>query len=443
MIQMRNRERGKAIQYGGYYGDRTDPESTTSWGAEAGKYDRIPGPRPYQYIVGDVRGEPGSLPNGSPLGQGHELGAVPGGTPFQLHMTALEPVYWIHNNSDGNEADPPVERIDEQVGYHVSGVADFNGDGLGDVVVGAPSAFSTAAGEDDSGAAYLLLRRMVTLEGDRDLARIEVADVDDPARLFGVLVRGRPGDRLGYTVGFGGDINGDGVAEMIDLNEDGLGEVVLGNYHHDSDRGEVVIVFSNPYLANPAGGFRIEDDDPATPDLLSEGLAMVIKGEQPGDLAGYNVGYGGDFNGDGRTDLLIAAPNASPEVDTDGDGTLETLDGAGKVYVISGDNDFEPGDVVSLADVGTQAVRGLAFAGREAGDHLGGGERASYWEDNSNGVGTTGIRPRNVNWAGDVNADGFDDILVGAPLADVGSSSDPNGNREDAGEVYLIHGFAF
>jgi len=443
MVQMRNRERAKPIEYGGYYGDRTDEASTTSWAAEPGVYDRIWGPRPYQYIVGNGPGSPGSTASGGPLGQGHSFGDVPDGTPVHLKSPTLEPVYWIHNNPDGDGIDPDPNRMDEQIGYHISGVADFNGDGLGDVLVGAPSAFSAAAGYDDSGAVYLLLRRMIHLEGDRDLARVELADVNDPLRLFGVLIRGRAGERLGYTVGFGGDINGDNIAEMIDLNGDGLGEVILGNYHHDNDRGEVVILFSNPYLISPAGGFRIEDDDPATPDLLSDGLAAVIKGEQPGDLAGYNVGYGGDFNGDGKADLLIAAPNASPEVDTDGDGVLETLTGAGKVYLISGANPIEPGDVLNLADVGTPALKGLVFAGREPGDHLGGGEKPSFWEDPVNGVGATGIRPRNVSWAGDVNADGFDDILIGAPLADVGSDVDPDGNSEDAGEVYLIYGFAF
>jgi len=50
------------------------------------------------------------------------------------------------------------------------------------------------------------------------------------------------------------------------------------------------------------------------------------------------------------------------------------------------------------------------------------------------GIGTTGMRARNISWAGDVNRDGRDDILIGAPMATVGI-------KAHAGEAYLILGY--
>ena len=343
----------------------------------------------------------------------------------------FSPTFYIANS---------LARPGEDVGQSVQGIADFNGDGLGDVVIGAPNAFNSSPGSgDDSGAVYVIFRRPPALDWDRDLKAIEKANPTNPESLFGVLLRGRPGDKLGYTVGTGADVNGDGVSEWLDFNHDGLPDLVLGNYHHDGDRGEMVIMFGRCNLQSPEGGFRIEDDDPNTRDLLNDGLGAVIKGENPGDTAGFNIAYAGDFDGDGWGDLLVSAPQASVNVDVNGDGVPETLERAGKVYLIFGSNQIEPGSVLNLADVGTPALRGMVFAGQETDDQLGGGEEPAY---SRGGIGTTGMRARSISWAGDVNGDGKADILLGAPKASAGDDSDPEGRLPQAGMVYLIFGFA-
>ncbi|MBN1489223.1 MAG: thrombospondin type 3 repeat-containing protein [Phycisphaerae bacterium] len=410
-IKMRN----LAYSYDPAYGHPTND----------GMWDRPYGPRPYQYVVGKNEGRPGS--NG--LGYWTPL---PEGSPFS-------PTFYVSNGAP---------RSGEQLGFHVAGTADFNNDALGDVLIGAPSAFSSLSGGDNSGAVYLLYRRMTGLDNDRDLSVIEAGSTDG-SKLFGALIRGRGNDRLGHCVGFGADLNGDGIAEVLDLNHDGLPDVVLGNHMHDNQRGEVVILFGNPYLQSPADGFRIEDPNPAR-DLVHNGLAAIFKGEQVNDQAGFNVGYAGDFDGDGKPDLLIAAPGA--RVDIDGDGTAEAAN-AGKVYLIFGSNDIgtdKNGNgqldreelVYNLADVGKPGgLKGLVFIGREAGDRLGGGEVAPYDPATPGTLGTTGMRARNLTWAGDINQDGYADILIGAPVASAGNNQAPGGTVVQGGEVYLIFGF--
>jgi hypothetical protein len=188
-------------------------------------------------------------------------------------------------------------------------------------------------------------------------------------------------------------------------------------------------------------------------------LAVRIRGVNVGDLTGFNLASAGDFDADGDDDLLIAAPDASPQFDSDGDGMLDSpgidvdrdgapdivtthdgrsvdtandLNGAGVVYVVYASNRitdvaYHPnnpdGDgVVSLRRIGLAELQGVMFVGRKAGDHLGGGIDDKR-QSPGNGVGP----------AGDVNGDGAGDILIGSILADPDL-------KKNAGEAYLILG---
>ena len=112
--------------------------------------------------------------------------------------------------------------------------------------------------------------------------------------------------------------------------------------------------------------------------------------------AGFSVSNAGDVNGDGFDDFIVGTPGV------DGGGS-----GAGKAYVIFGrSSGFS---AINLADLGTG---GFAIEGGAAGDGTG-------WS---------------VSSAGDVNGDGFDDVIIGAPFGDDG------GNNE--GGAYLIFGKA-
>ncbi|HOW19702.1 MAG TPA: integrin alpha, partial [Phycisphaerae bacterium] len=124
-------------------------------------YDREPGPRPYQYVI---------LEGGSSGGN-------------TMRDTSLSSTLVLYNGSG---------RANETVGQTVQGTVDFDGDTYGDILVGAPNAFNAASGGDDSGAVYLIYRRMMALEGHRDLQTLELA-ANVPQRLYGVFIRGYPG----------------------------------------------------------------------------------------------------------------------------------------------------------------------------------------------------------------------------------------------------------
>ncbi|WP_288926582.1 hypothetical protein [uncultured Maritimibacter sp.] len=254
------------------------------------------------------------------------------------------------------------EAVDDWAGYAVSAAGDVNADGYDDLIVGSPH-----YGGSDEGRAYIIY------------GGVGLAPWGGVTR--NVILNGNGNANAGFSVAGAGDFNGDGISDVIvgaPANDD------AGN-----DAGEAYVLFGG---VGGIANLTLSDTGALSPDK-----GFAIRGDAAGDLAGFDVARAGDVNGDGFDDVLVGAFYGS-----DG-GAL-----AGETYLIFGTSS-------GIADIdltGLSASVGIIIQGDAAGDRLG----------------------TSVSWAGDVNGDGFDDIIVGAYAGDDGGV--------DAGEAYVLLGKA-
>ncbi len=164
----------------------------------------------------------------------------------------------------------------------LAAAGDVNGDGVDDLLVGAPYG---NAGEGAGGTGYVLF-------GDPSLSgALDFGLVDDGGLAGLRLTSDLVGDRLAQSLATAGDLNGDG-----------FNDVVFGAPQSDTAgtfAGAAHILFGQPELS---GGYEIGQL------LTGEILGFRLTGDAALDLSGQAVAGGGDFNGDGFDDLIIAAP---------------------------------------------------------------------------------------------------------------------------------------
>jgi hypothetical protein len=122
-----------------------------------------------------------------------------------------------------------------------------------------------------------------------------------------------------------------------------------------------------------------------------------LDGIDANDYAGDSVSTAGDINGDGYADILVGAHYADPGGDS----------AAGETYVVFGSGS---GFAASLDLSALDGNNGFRLDGIDENDHSGG----------------------SVSTAGDVNGDGYADIMVGAYYA--------HGGTGLAGETYVVFG---
>ena len=252
-------------------------------------------------------------------------------------------------------------------GGSVSNAGDVNGDGFDDVIVGARSADQNGA---ESGTSYVIFGKASGFKATMDLPSLNGRN---GFRLNGTSKY----ENLGYSVSTAGDVNGDGFDDLI-IGAPGQSD-------------SIYVVFGK------ASGFD------ATLDLLNPGSAsgFRINGITQSTNMRISVSNAGDVNGDGFDDLIIGAP---------------------------GDFFFFSDEPISLGTSYVIFGKGSGFDATMNLSELNGNNGFRL-----NGVVTGGYLGWSVSNAGDINGDGFDDLIVGAPYADL------NGIH-NVGTSYVVFG---
>jgi len=334
----------------------------------------------------------------------------------------------------------------DYAGFAVSDAGDVNGDGISDLLVGAPFADPNGA---DSGSSYVVFGRAGGFATTMNLAALDGAN---GFRLDGEAAN----ERSGRVVSGAGDVNGDGFDDVLVGARDGFDYsgrhcyVVFGKAGGFSATMDLASLdgangfrldgliggrFQNISSAGDVNGDGFDDvlvgspgADPADNYSFS-GSSYVVFGKSGGfaanlnlasldgangfrldgaasrDYAGAAVSAAGDVNGDGFDDVLVGAGYADPNGN----------DGAGSSYVVFGKSG---GFAATMSLAGLDGANGFRLDGVSAGDTAGGA----------------------VSTAGDVNDDGFDDVLVGAFRADPNAVTSGLGENEESGSSYVVFG---
>ncbi|MGB3403611.1 MAG: Ig-like domain-containing protein [Microcoleaceae cyanobacterium] len=334
--------------------------------------------------------------------------------------------------------------IDSNLGIVAGSAGDINNDGINDLILSANGADPN--GLTNAGETYIIFGNSAGFPVNFDLNSLNGSN--------GFTIRGIDAeDRSGLPISTAGDINNDGIDDIII-------SAIQADPNGLTNAGEVYIIFGNN-TGFPAN-FELSD--------LNGSNGFIINGIADGGLLGFSISDAGDINNDGIDDIILGAAFAD----------VNGVENAGVAYIIFGGDNFGASFDLSQLDgrngftlnnsrLGNNAR--LGNAANNLGDVNGDGIddiliTAPFADANGftntgisyvvfgspdfnasldlsqlngtngfiiNGIDIDDTAGRSAAGAGDINADGLNDIIIGAAFAD------GNGN-ENAGETYIIFG---
>ena len=281
---------------------------------------------------------------------------------------AFDPVFELSSLDGNNGFVLNGITANDRSGRSVSGAGDINGDGVDDLIIGASYADPNAS---NSGESYVVFGSSSGFASSLELSALTGGN--------GFVLNGiDESDFSGWSVSGAGDINGDGMDDLIIA-------AAFASPNGNSS-GESCVVFGS------SNGFASSLELSA----LTGGNGFVLNGVTADDFSGFSASGAGDINGDGVDDLIIGAYGADPN---------ESL--SGENYVVFG---ASSGFAASLELSALDGSNGFVL----------------------NGIALNDFSGVSVSGAGDINGDGVDDLIIGADHAE------PNGIN--SGESYVVFG---
>ncbi len=318
-----------------------------------------------------------------------------------------------HGSAAGLSASPvntpdDANQLDARFGISVAGAGDVNGDGYSDVIIGC---YRYNDGFTDEGVAYVYHGSATGLSATPN------SMADDANQAFA---------QFGASVAGAGDVNGDGYSDVI-----------VGAYQFDNGQTDEGVAFV--YHGSATG--------------ISNTVAAMVESNQATAYFGFSVASAGDVNGDGYSDVIIGAywydegfnfdegrafvyhgsatgislaPNSTPDdADLNGAQFGISVAGAGDV---NGDGYSDVIIGANLFNDGANTSEGRAFL--YYGSAVGLSASPNSTPDDANQA--NAWFGYSVASAGDINGDGYSDVIIGAWQFDDGFNTE--------GKVFLYNG---